>query len=155
MKEEGKNMVKKRYVLSIFLVFLLVCSPLLSATKTVNLSSVEKIAEELSDEEFEKIKEKIIQRIIEIKESGRPIFSLGIFNKTDPDGPLEGGMDDISDLISFMFAYIEVKAAIRSAVLLMENPNLLDIIMLFMFTKASIIYFGEAFDTEEFFQDGR
>jgi len=126
-----------------------------SLIKIKNPSNIQKIADEIPDEEREVLRQEIIERIIEIKDSGRSIFSLGIFNKTDPDGPLEGGMDDISDLISFWFGYIELKEAIRYMVQIMENPNISDMFMMVIFTRAALVYFGEAFDTKEYFKDGR
>jgi hypothetical protein len=148
-------MVEKYYIISILIVCLLVCSPVLSASKSFNFNNLEKLKENYSDEEIQKMKEEIIERVFKLRNSNRPFLTLGIFNKTDPDGPLAGGMDDISDLICFYFGYIELKAAIRYGEKLIANPSFLNLIFTLEYTWATIVYFGEAFDTREFFKDER
>jgi hypothetical protein len=148
-------MIKKGYIISILIVCLLVCSPVLNASKIFNSNNLEKSKENYTNEEIQEMKDEILERYYELRNSHRSFLTLEIFNKTDPDGPLEGGMDDISDLICFYFGYIELKAAIRSAETLITSPSLLNLIITLEYTWAMTVYFGEAFDTREFFEDGR
>ena len=148
-------MIKKGYVISILIVCLLVCSPVLNAGKIFNSNNLEKLKENYTDEEIQEMKEEIIERYYELKNIHRPFLTLGIFNKTDPDGPLEGGMDDISDLICFYFGYVALKATISHGERLISNPSFFNLLITLDWAWTTIVYFGEAFDTREYFEDGR
>ena len=86
-------MKKTIIIVCVFTVFLMLMIP--------NIISVETHVVTDEDKDKEGLKSLIIDRIKELKEEQKKITLKGI-NFTDPDGPLEGGLDDYTDFY-FLF----------------------------------------------------
>lgn len=147
--------MKKRLIICLIVVGLLLSCPIIQSKKTsVNKKSLSEI-QNVSDEEIQGIAQKIVDRLKEYNRAGKSLFSRGLFNKNDPDGPLEGGMDDISDLISLFFFISCAKSTIKNIITLIERPSIIGLFAVVGSSYAALIYLGEALDTKEFFNDGR
>jgi hypothetical protein len=106
------------------------------------------------DFDAEELKETILQRIEELK--GQDISLNNVwFNWTDPDGPFEGGLDDLTDFIDlisgvFLAGYLLLlikKGYLRNSQSLLEFVEW--IIVYAQYSILTLVSFGEAFDIIE------
>jgi len=107
----------------------------------------------------EELRQLIIERIDEMKEQNKKIELFGV-NATDPDGPLEGGLDDLSDyyyLFLSLMPFISVLQAFRS---IFQAGNILDrlsfLVSAGFSSFSTLVNLGEAFDVfDRYPSDGR
>ena len=65
-----------------------------------NISAIQ--CKTINEYNIEELKNNIIERIQQLKNQQKEITIIG-FNFTDPDGPLEGGLDDITDFAFLLY----------------------------------------------------
>jgi hypothetical protein len=140
-------MKKKTIIIgSLLAVFLMMMIPNISAIQYITLEhETTQLARNMSKDE---IKGAILQRIQHLKKP----FTLNI-NMTDPDGPLEGGLDDFSDFVHLLFGIISTISLGYTLVTIFLSQNIFstlkNIFYSGYFTFLDLIYFGEAFDILE------
>ena len=124
---------------SLITIFLMLMIPNISAIqcKTIN------------EYNTEELKNNIIERIQQLKNQQKEITIIG-FNFTNPDGPLEGGLDDFSDFAFLLYGIWVSPNFIKIISRLFEIQNLYDF-MLWLFSSSmasvyTILSFAEAFD---------
>ena len=123
-----------------------------SSSGKVNLLNQSKRVE---NENKDEIRQTIIERLNEFKGQKLSIMNFIKFGREDPDGPLNGGLDDTRDWISLFFGLIELNACISEIIDFLKNPSFLNLWLVGLYTWATYVYLGEAFDLVEFFEDGR
>jgi len=102
----------------------------------------------------DELKNAIIERIEQLQEQNNDLNYIEL-NWTDPDGPLEGGLDDMADFISFVCGIISAGLFLSfiKYVGLRNSPNMLvfvlGIINCGLCTYNILVGFGEAFDVYE------
>lgn len=147
MVEVIRDMKKKSIIFgSLLAVFLMLMIPNVSAIQYITLEhETTKLARNMSEDE---IKNAILQRIQQLE---KPI-TLNI-NMTDPDGPLEGGLDDFFDFVNLIFGLIGTISLGYALVTIFLSQNIFstlkNIFYSGYFTFLDLIYFGEAFDILE------
>ena len=150
----------KKKIIGIFVcMFLLISSfsATITAIESTAIIKKEIYSNPIPDEDT--LKNAIIERIDLMQEQDYNIKFVGL-NWTDPDGPFEGGLDDIADIISLMVGVISagyLLLFIKNGVL-KSSQNLfifvLWIINCSLYTYNTLIAFGEAFDIIDNNNDG-
>lgn len=149
--------MKKLIILfgSIFACFLMLMIPNISAIECNTISN------NGPDYDIDKLIEAIAQRIEELQKTN-PNPKI-CWTTEDPDGPFEGGLDDITDwkdLFTGLFYAIILGLAIKDHEFkdLLENKNIFGmVIWIFdygLFTVYSAFAFGDAFDLLDPDEDG-
>ena len=150
----GGIKMKKAIVFgSMLACFLMLMIPNVSAFEyqTVVDSKVPVYYPDLNEEE---LKDAILERIEQLQEQKKDISILGL-NWTDPDGPLEGGLDDISDIGNLLIGIFAsglvlsmiIYGGIRNAPTIYELVGW--IILYGVNIGNALVCFGEAFDVIE------
>jgi hypothetical protein len=107
----------------------------------------------------DELKNSIIDRIEKLQDK-QIDFNILKPNWTDPDGPLEGGLDDMADYVSLMLGIISASCLMLfiKQGMIRNSLNLLNfvlgIINYGLYTYETLIAFGEAFDVIENNDDG-
>jgi len=102
----------------------------------------------------DELKDAILERVEQLQEQKKDIYILGL-NWTDPDGPFEGGLDDLSDIgdlllgiySSGLVLYMIIYGGIRNAPTIYELVGW--IILYGVNIRYTLVLFGEAFDVYE------
>ena len=148
-------MMKKSMLVGIFVVCILLSAPVLNSQKIYTKSILNNNQTNVNDEEIKELKQKIVDRLKELKSQNRPLFSIKLINRTDPDGPLEGGMDDITDIVCFICFIIEFRATVDAGLDFAVEPDFFNFFIFYGFSWSTLVYLGEALDVKEFFMDGK
>ncbi len=132
--------MKKIIIFGTFLaVFLMVMIPNISAIQCNNIN----------ENNTEELKNIIIERIQQLKNQHKETIIFG-FNFTDPDGPLEGGLDDITDFAWLLYGIWVFSNLIKIISRLFEIQNLYDFVLWLFSSSLDLVYtilsFAEAFD---------
>jgi len=145
-------MKKTKLMICVTIVFLIVMIPNHSAIAGEKYLNIYYFDED-------ELKNSIIVRIEELQ--GKQIdFNILKPNWTDPDGPLEGGLDDMADYVSLMIGIISASCLLLflKQGMLRNSLNLLNfalgVINYGLYTYETLIAFGEAFDIIENNNDG-
>jgi len=141
-----------KLLICLFTVFLMLMIPNISAIEYKTVESKQYLSNPKIDED--ELKNAIIERIEQLQEQNNDLNIIGL-NWTDPDGPLEGGLDDIADFISLVCGIMSagmLLSAIKHGAL-RNSPNMLifvwGIINYGLCTYSTLFGFGEAFDVYE------
>jgi hypothetical protein len=148
-------MMKKKILLfgSLLAVFLMLMIPNVSAIQYITLEhETTQLVRNMSEDE---IKNAILRRMQHLKKS----FTFNI-NMTDPDGPLKGGLDDLTDYINLILGLGGSFSLLHSIIELIFSQNLYDKIRLMIssgiLSIGTLEWLGEAFDIIEMpTEDGR
>ena len=103
----------------------------------------------------DELKNLIIERVEQLQEQNYGIGIIGL-NWTDPDGPLEGGLDDIVDYINLIFGIAQsgylLKIILKGYI--RDSSTFYEFILWIILYAANalniLIVFGEAFDVFEY-----
>ena len=142
-------MKKNILITSLLSIFLILMVPNITA---VEYKTVEQI--NTNNVDIDELKNAIILRIEKLKEKKYKLSIFGL-NWTDPDGPLEGGLDDVADIISLICGIISggiLLYAIRNKALRNSENLFLFVLWIFNYglaTYNTILGFAEAFDVYE------
>ena len=143
--------MKKRrtIIVCLFACFLMLMIPTINAMEYTTIeNNTPTIEPEFNEDE---LKEAILERIEQLKQQEKDNTITGL-NWTDPDGPLEGGLDDYSDFISLLGGLITTSGLFYIISQgYFKNPEKLlgyigNLIVYGEYTFFSLTYFGEAFD---------
>ena len=150
----------KKKIIGIFVcMFLLISSfsATITAIESTAIIKKEIYSSPIPDEDT--LKNAIIERIELMQSQNYNIKFIGL-NWTDPDGPFEGGLDDMADIISLIIGVLTagfLMLFIKNGVL-KSSQNLflfvLWIINYSLYTYETLIAFGEAFDIIDNNNDG-
>ncbi len=145
-------MKKIKSIICLIIVFLIVMIPNVSAIEGEKYLYI-------CDFDEDELKNSILDRIEELQEK-QVDFNILKLNWTDPDGPLEGGLDDMADYVSLMVGIISASCLLLflKQGMLRNSLNLLNfalgVINYGLYTYETLIAFGEAFDIIENNDDG-
>ena len=145
-------MKKIKSTICLIIVFLIIMIP--------NVTAMEgEIYLNICDFDEDELKNSILDRIEELQEK-QVDFNILKPNWTDPDWPLEGGLDDMADYVSLMVGIISASCLLLflKQGMLRNSLNLLNfalgVINYGLYTYETLIAFGEAFDIIENNDDG-
>lgn len=145
-----KEMNKKIVFGSLLAVFLMLMIPNISAIeyRTTNEETTPTYEPYIDEEE---LKDAILERIEQLKEQQKHI-AINSLNLTDPDGPLEGGLDDLMDYY-FLFLgllFLSYLLLFFKQGRMRNSESVLEFISQFVvygqFTFRTLTSLGEAFD---------
>ncbi|MFE3845956.1 hypothetical protein ACFL1L_03755 [Thermoplasmatota archaeon] len=145
-------MKKIKSIICLIIVFLIVMIPNVSAIEGEKYLYI-------CDFDEDELKNSILDRIEELQEK-QVDFNILKPNWTDPDGPLEGGLDDMADYVSLFLGVVSAGCLMLfiKQGMLRNSLNLLNfvlgIINYGLYTYETLLAFGEAFDIIENNDDG-
>ena len=145
-------MKKIKSTICLIIVFLIIMIP--------NVTAMEgEIYLNICDFDEDELKNSILDRIEELQEK-QVDFNILKPNWTDPDGPLEGGLDDMADFVSLFIGFITTGCLmffIKQGYFRNAENLLLSVLWIInygLYTYETLIAFGEAFDIIENNEDG-
>jgi len=141
-----------KLLICLFTVFLMLMIPNISAIECKTIINKQNYSNPLIDED--ELKNAIIERIEQLQEQNNDLNIIGL-NWTDPDGPFEGGLDDMADFICLVCGIISAGmflSAIKHGALRNSQNMLIFVLWIINYGLCTYVIlggFGEAFDVYE------